>query len=532
MTEPLPLDKPIFGDFTKRKKIIIMAGAMIGLLMAALDQTVVATALPQVVADLGGFDRFAWVFTAYMLASTALIPIMGKLSDIYGRKWVLTGGAAIFMIGSVLCGTAFTMNQLIIYRAIQGIGAASLMANSFTILADLFPPAERGKWQGLFGATFALASVIGPVTGGYITDNFEWRWIFLINVPVGIVTIIFLLLTMPSIHHQSNKGTIDFAGASVLILLVVPFLLALTLGGDLYDWTSLQIILMFLWSLIMLPCFVIIERRASNPIIPLWVFRNPVYSVSIFAIFMTGLGMFGGVVFVPLFIQGVVGSSATNSGAVIVPMSLAIVLSSTIAGQLIARTGHYKIFGSMGLGVMAFGLYLLADLGADSTEWLAVRNMIVVGLGLGITFPVYVIAVQNSFEHRFAGIVTSTTQFFRQIGGTMGVAIMGSILAVNVGRSMNEAVSQTPGADNLSNDVLLALGNPQLLIDIESKSKIQEALTSDPNTALAFSDLLEALRISLAESISNVFLLSMVFVLIAFLASFFVKEVALKGREH
>jgi len=532
MTEPIHSDKPIFGDFSKRKKIMIMVGAMIGLLMAALDQTVVATALPQVVADLGGFDRFAWVFTAYMLASTALIPIMGKLSDMFGRKWVLIGGAFLFMLGSVLCGTASTMNQLIIYRAIQGAGAASLMANTFTILADLFPPADRGKWQGLFGATFALASVIGPVAGGYITDNFDWRWIFFINIPVGIVTIIFLLFTMPSNHNQTSRGSIDFAGASVLIVLVVPFLMALTLGGDLYDWSSLQIILMFLWSILMLPLFIIIERKASEPIIPLWVFRNSVYSVSIFAIFMTGLGMFGGVVFVPLFIQGVVGSSATNSGAVIVPMSLAIVFSSTVAGQLIARTGHYKIFGSLGLGVMAFGLYLLSDLNAESTELLAVRNMVVVGLGLGITFPVYVIAVQNSFEHRFAGIVTSTTQFFRQIGGTMGVAIMGSFLAVSVGRTVSAAVKETKGAGNLDDSVLVALENPQLLIDSASRNQIHASLMSDPTSAQAFTDLVEVLRVSLAEAISDGFLMSMIFVIIAFLASFFVKEIELKGRKN
>lgn len=521
-------DEPLFGTYPNRTKLFILTGVLIGLLMAALDQTVVATALPQVVADLGGFDRFAWVFTAYMLASTALIPTMGKLSDMYGRKWVFIGGTITFMAGSALAGTSTTMDQLIAFRAVQGIGAAALMANVFTVLADLFSPAERGKWQGLFGGVFAIASVIGPVTGGYITDNLDWRWIFYINLPVGFVALIFLCWKMPAARVQVPRGSIDYLGAATLLAAVVPLLLALTWAGDLYPWGSAQIIGMLVWVALMVVSFFFIERKASEPIIPLWVFRNSVYSVSIFAIYMTGLGMFGSVVFIPLFIQGVIGSSATSSGAVIVPMSLSIVASSTVAGQLISRTGHYKIFGSLGLAIMALGLYLLSTVNERTTNLITIRDMVIVGFGLGLTFPVYVIAIQNAFEHRVIGTVTATTQFFRQIGGTMGVAIMGSVLAVGVQRSMRSGIAERDGSV-LPPNVRAALEDPQLLIDAGARARIEAALVDVTGGVDAFHRGVELLRVSLANAVGDVFLLSLIFVSIAFVTSLFVKELPLKG---
>ena len=528
MADAPPIDEPLFGAYPRRKKLLILVGVLIGMLMAALDQTVVATALPRVVADLGGFDRFAWVFTSYMLASTALIPLMGKISDMYGRKWVFVGGVVVFMLGSALSGTSQTMDQLILFRAVQGIGAASLMANAFTVLADLFSPAERGKWQGLFGAMFALASVAGPLTGGYITDNLDWRWIFYVNIPVGFVALGFLLWTMPSARAAVPRGSIDYLGAAVLLGAVVPLLLALTWAGDIYPWGSVQVVGMLVWAGAMVPLFLLIERGASEPIIPLWVFRNPVYTVSIFAIFMTGLGMFGGAIFVPLFIQGVVGSSATSSGAVIVPMALAIVVSSIIAGQLISRTGRYKVFGSLGLGIMAFGLYLLAQVNEHTTNLNIMRDLVVVGLGLGITFPVYVISVQNAFEQHVMGIVTAATQFFRLIGGTMGVAIMGSLLAVGVGRTVRSALQEGPG-QVLPEGVRAALENPRLLLDAGGRAQIEESLATVAGGPEAFRQSVEVLRVALADGIGDVFVLSMIFVIVAFVASLFVKELPLKG---
>ena len=519
-------NRPAFAAYPKRTKFLTLGGVLIGLLMAALDQTIVSTALPRVVADLGGFDRFAWVFTAYLLASTSLIPVMGKLSDMFGRKWVYVVGMLIFMLGSMLSGASQQMDHLIIFRGVQGIGAAAIMGNAFTVMADLFEPAERGKWQGLFGATFGLASVVGPLTGGYITDNLDWRWIFYVNLPVGALSIAVLLYGMPTVRALGARRAIDFAGAATLIAAVVPLLLALTWAGDLYAWSSPVIVGMLAWSAALAGAFLLVERRAAEPIVPLWLFRNSVYSVSAFIIFMTGLSMLGAIVFIPLFVQGVVGSSATGSGAVVMPMSLSIVVSSTVTGQLISRTGRYRYYGSAGLAVMAAGLLRLSWADENTTNASIVLSMIIAGAGVGATFPVYIIAVQNVFEQRVMGIVTATSQFFRQIGGTIGVALLGSLIAVGVQRSMRSGLADSA----LPPSARQALEDPQLLIDAPGRSALEAALANTPGGPAALADSLEALRVSLASALTDAFLISAVITAAAFAASLFLKETPLRGR--
>ena len=353
---------------SRRQVIITMSGVLMAMFLSALDQTVVSTALPRIVADLGGFDRYTWVSTSYLVASTSILPIVGRLTDIYGRKWFIVVAIVVFLAGSVLAGLSQTMTQLIAFRAIQGLGGGSIMAIAFVAVGDLFPPAERGKNQGYVAAVYAMSSILGPILGGLITDQLSWNWIFYINLPLGIPLIVLFIFYFPHVQLEATRHKLDVLGVATLILSVVPLMLALSWGGVQYPWGSPQVAGFMALSLVMTLVFIFVETRAEQPIVPLHLFKNRVLSSSLITVFFTGFAMFGGIIFVPLYAQGVLGKSATSTGTIMTPMMLGMVVGATLSGQALSRLGgHYRTQGLVGLGILVVGLYLISRMTAETS---------------------------------------------------------------------------------------------------------------------------------------------------------------------
>ncbi len=416
---------------TKRERTFTLAGIMVALLLGALDQTIVGTAMPRILRDLNGFSFYTWVVTAYLLASTATIPIYGKLSDLYGRKVVVLVGVILFLAGSVLSGQAHTMIELAAFRALQGLGSAGIFSTAFTVIADLFSPAERGRYQGLFGAVFGLASVIGPWLGGVLTDSLSWRWVFYVNVPVGLVALGFIIFQMPPLKPKlDRKVSIDWLGSALLLVGIVPLLLGLTLGGQEHPWGSWQIIGLFALAVAGTVAFVIVEKRVKEPIIPFDLFQNKTYNIAnVSALLITGVAFFGAIMFLPIYMVMVIGVSASAAGLTIMPLTLGLVVSSFASGQIVSRTGKYKIILLAGIAIVFVGYVLMLGLSVNTSRWDVTWRMILLGIGIGPGMPIYTLAVQNAVHPREVGAATSSSQFFRQIGSTVGVAVFGTILA-------------------------------------------------------------------------------------------------------
>ncbi|MFA5308915.1 MAG: MDR family MFS transporter [Dehalococcoidales bacterium] len=514
-----------------RKQIIItFAGVLLAMFLSSLDQTIVGTAMPRIIADLGGFTQYTWVTTAYIITSAVAIPITGKLTDMYGRKYFYLGGIAIFVLASVACGLSNTMVQIIIFRGVQGIGGGVMMANAFTVIGDLFPPAVRGKYQGIMSAVFGLSAVIGPTLGGYITDNLSWHWVFFVNVPLGLLVITLFVFFFPHIKPDNLKHTIDYPGVACLVLMVVPLLLALTWGGVEYPWGSAIIIGLFAVSVVALGLFLLAEQRAKEPLIPLSLFQNRIVTISFIMVFLTSMGMFGAITFIPLFFQGVLGATATASGNFVTPMMLGTVTGSFLSGQALSRIGgHYKLQGVIGVGIMMVGMFLLSRMNIDTTNGEAIRNMIIAGFGLGITMPLYTIAVQNAVPYKILGVATSSTAFFRSIGGSVGLAIFGSVMS---NRFAAELLTRVPQdfVNAVPPDQLSTLAhNPEALMSSDAQAQLQGMVShlGDKGPAV-LQQVLQAMRESLALSISHVFLYSCAAVVLAFIINFFIKEIPLR----
>ncbi|MGW4462896.1 MDR family MFS transporter [Micromonospora sp. NPDC004704] len=414
-----------------RQILLLMSGLMTGMLLAALDQTIVGTALPTIVGELGGINHYSWVVTAYLLASTASTPLYGKMADLYGRRPVFLFSIGTFLVGSALAGLSQDMTQLIITRAIQGIGAGGLLTLAFTIISDVVAPRERGRYQGLFGAVFGIASVAGPLVGGYFAEH-NWRWIFYINVPLAIVAIIVSFYVMRLIPFTKRQHTVDWLGAGLLVASVSSLLLALSWGGNEYAWASPLILALFAVGALLAVVFLWQESRVSEPILPLGLFRRRTFALGNAASFILGLVMFGSIIFIPLYLQIVKGASPTNSGLLMLPMMAGIIVTSVLTGRAISRIGRYKWFPVAGAVLLVLGMLLFTQLQVRSTLWLAFLYMVIIGIGLGLCMQSLILGVQNSVEVRDLGAGTSTVTFFRSLGGSFGVAILGTLLSTRL----------------------------------------------------------------------------------------------------
>lgn len=527
-----------------RTLLAVMGSVLLGMLLAALDQTVVGPAMPKIIGDLGGFNQYAWVVTSYLLTSTITVPIFGKLSDMYGRKWFYVGGIVVFLIGSMLSGMSGDITQLIIYRGVQGFGAGIIFASAFAIVADLIPPANRGKWQGAFGAVWGLASVVGPSLGGFLTDSINWRWVFYVNLPVGIIALAVIVALYPKETPHPHNKIIDWLGAGLLVVAITPLLLALSLGGSPdWAWNSAPIISMFVIAAIGLAAFLVVEARAKEPIIPLDLFKNRIFTVTMLTVFTTGVGLFGATLYIPLFIQAIQGGSATESGNSLTPMMISVVIASVLSGQIISRTGKYRVIGIVGMALVTIGMFLLYSMGMDTQRLLTIGYMVLLGLGMGITFPLYTLVVQNAFPMSRVGVVTAALQFFRSIGGTVGVAVLGGIVNSQFHdrfpaefAAKYEALKATAGGSlPPTNKLLEGLSNlnPQLLTSTQGVAEVKArlAINGVPQNFVdtLFNVITDAMKSPLFAGIQIAFLIGAVLFAFGLITTSFLPEIPLRA---
>lgn len=487
-----------------------MGGVMLALALAAINQTMVSTAMPRIVASLGGMNLYSWVFTAYMLAATVPVPICGKLSDQFGRRPLILAGIGFFTLGALLSGFAQTMEQLILFRAVQGFGASAMMPVSFAVVADLYSPAERGKSQGAIGAVFGVASLIGPLAGGWITDHWSWQWTFLVNVPLGLATFAYGWATLPRIQRGVRDVSIDYLGAALLVGAATPLLLLSSFAGNNFPWASWQTAALAGTGVSLGIAFYLTELRARNPILPPGLFKNPVFSASAAACLFIGVIMFGNTMFMPLFVQGVIGTSATAAGLIMTPMMLSNVAGSMVSGNLASRTGSYRWLVIGGVGIMAVGEVLLTTMSTATSNSQALLYVIVVGIGLGMTMPLFVLAVQNAVPPEQIGSVTSLIQFFRTMGGTLGVAGLGAVLSHHTAVELRERFGEGQAG---------VIPGPQALLA--------------PGAAASFTpETVDAIREALAHGLHNVFVFGVGVSLAALLFSLLLRDVPLRRAAH
>src|SRR3954452_24486781 len=489
---------------TGRSRILlVVSGLMLVMLLAALDQTIVSTALPTIVGDLGGLNHLSWVVTAYLLAATVSTPLYGKLGDMYGRKTVFLAAILIFLAGSMLAGLSRSMSELIAFRAVQGAGAGGLMVGAQAIIADIVPPRERGRYMGLIGSVFAVASVAGPLLGGFLVDQISWRWVFYVNLPIGVLAVAIVIFRL-HLHQPHHRHRIDYLGAVLLSAGVAALTLMTSWGGTEYPWGSATIIGLGFAGLVLLVAFAVQEGRAAEPIVPPLLFRSGVFNVASAIGATIGMAMFGAIIFIPLFLQIVYGASATGSGLRMLPLMAGTLVASIARGRAISRIGRYRAFPIAGTAILLVGMFLLSRLGVETAPWVASAYMVVVGVGIGLVMQVLVLVVQNDAEPRNIGVATSTATFFRSVGGSFGVAIFGTIFASRLAHQL----AHLPPAvvDRLGSGVHLSPAAARAL------------------PAAVHADFLQAF----AHALSGVFLIGMVLAIVPFALSWLLPEVPLR----
>ncbi len=543
----------------KRQKVIIMVAIMASLFLAALDQTIVGTALPTILTEFNALKELTWVVTAYLLTSTVAVPIAGKLSDMYGRRKLILSGIAIFVLASMMCGVAQDIWQLVGFRALQGIGGGILMSNAFAAIGDLFDARERSKWQGVFGAVFGLSSLIGPLLGGFLTDGASifglitsWRWTFFINVPIGILAYGLISRFMPTVVTSKEKG-IDYLGASLLTVTLSCLVLAASLGGSsialpwnniVLDlaWSSPTIIGMFAACALSAIGFIFAERKAKDPILPLQLFKNSIFTTVCTLFLLFGFAFFGAMIYLPTFAQQVLNFSATNSGVIMLPMVVGMAVASVLSGRIVEKTGKYKILIVSGLAIGTAGMFALSGLTATSGYWDLAWRMAIAGFGLGTAMPIFTLAVQNALPQEDLGVATSTTQLFRSIGATVGLAIMGTVLNNHLADSLKDIsndkfvqIAQASGQGstftnmdtNTVQGILSQQGQASVIAQLQTLPAQVQQVALD-----AFNSFVLTLQSALSSSITNIFFISGCVVSVALVICIIaLKEIPLKHHK-
>jgi EmrB/QacA subfamily drug resistance transporter len=514
-------------ELSHKKKLTIMMAIIAAMFFSAINQTIVGTAMPRIISILGGMELYAWVITIYMLTSTLSTILVGKLSDIYGRKPFILIGIVIFLIGGLLCGFSMDIIQLIIYRGVQGIGAGIIMSSVFTAVGDLFSPRERGKWTGVMMSVFGFSSVIGPALGGWIVDHMPWKWLFWIFLPLGVFAFMMILVLFPKVERKPSEK-IDYLGSLLLSLTIIPLLVGFTFAGSKYAWGSLEVIGLFAAAAVFLIGFIYVEKKAQSPVLPLSLFRNDIVTISNSIGFIMNAGMMGALIYLPFYVQGVEGISPTYSGYVTMPMSIAMVIMSAYIGKMITKTGKYKIYAIAGMPIMIAGMVIMAYM---NSVWLAVVAMIVFGVGLGIGMPVFGLTVQNAVRPDELGVATASSQLFRNLGGTIGIAVMGTIMQSSLRKNLTEAAAAAPSIDASQLDPkvaeqLAAFQNMDLLLDQPKLAAAREALPATLQPMVT--QMINTLREALSSSLTVVFLSGAAVLVVALVLSLFLREIPLR----